>query len=257
MSILFTPGKGHPSIFVDRERGIRVLVHGDDYFSSGLSDDLTWLQSRLEKRFEIKTQRISGKSDHEKEGKILNRAVRWTQRGYEVEADPRHAELVIKQLDASSMKAISTPGVGGKEEEDAEEEYRLSGESATQYRSIAARLNYLSTERPDIQYATKECCHDMATPTSGWQRRLMRVARYLVRRPRLVWRFDAQGSVGVIEAFPDANWAGCRTSRKSTSGGVLMVGHTRSRATAKRKPSLLNQVLSRNCTALCEQHTKL
>ena len=233
------------------------MVHGDDYFSSGLSDDLTWLQSRLEKRFEIKTQRISGKSDHEKEGKILNRAVRWTQRGYEVEADPRHAELVIKQLDASSMKAISTPGVEEKEEEDAEEEYRLRGESATQYRSIAARLNYLSTERPDIQYATKECCHDMATPTSGSQRRLMRVARYLVGRPRLVWRFGAQGSVGVIEAFSDANWAGCRTSRKSTSGGVLMVGHTRSRATAKRKPSLLNQVLSRNCTALCEQHTKL
>ena len=224
MSIGFAPGKGHPSVFVHRERNIRVLVHGDDYFSSGLSDDLDWLQSQLEERFEIKTQRISGKSDHDKEGKILNRVVRWTQSGYEVEADPRHAELVIKQLEASSMKPISTPGVEGKEEEDTEEDFELSGESATNYRAIAARLNYLSTDRPDLQYATKECCRDMSKPTSGSQRRLMRIARYLVGRPRLVWRFDLQGYVGVVEAFSDANWAGCRTSRKSTSGGVLMVG---------------------------------
>ena len=122
------------------------------------------------------------------------------------------------------MKAISTPGVEGKEEEDTEEDYKLSGESATHYRAIAARLNYLSTDRPDIQYATKECCRDMANPTSGSQRRLMRIARYLVGKPRLVWRFDMQGYVGIVEAFSDANWAGCRTSRKSTSGGGLMVG---------------------------------
>ena len=224
LSIGFSPGKGHPSVFVHKERDIRVLVHGDDYFSSGLSNDLSWLQSKLEEIFEIKTQHINGKSDHEMEGKILNRVVRWTQKGYEVEADPRHAELVIKQLEASSMKTLSTPGVEGKEEEDNEEDYQLTGESATQYRAIAARLNYLSTDRPDIQYATKECCRDMATPTTGSQRRLLRIARYLVGRPRLVWRFDMQGSVDVVEAFSDANWAGCRTSRKSTSGGVLMVG---------------------------------
>ena len=55
----------------------------------------------------------------------------------------------------------------------------------------------------------------------------MRIARYLVGKPRLVWRFDMQGSVGVVEAFSDGNWAGCRTSRKSTSGGSLMLGcHT-------------------------------
>ena len=28
----------------------------------------------------------------------------------------------------------------------------------------------------------------------------------------------------VIDIFTDANWAGCKTERKSTSGGVSMVG---------------------------------
>ena len=33
-----------------------------------------------------------------------------------------------------------------------------------------------------------------------------------------------QADLDTAEAFSDANWAGCRQSRKSTSGGVVMIG---------------------------------
>ena len=66
------------------------------------------------------------------------------------------------------MKPIGTPGVEGKEEEEDEErDTKLEGTEATDYRAIAARLNYLSADRPDLQYATKEACRDMSSPTSG------------------------------------------------------------------------------------------
>ena len=52
----------------------------------------------------------------------------------------------------------------------------------------------------------------------------MLIARYLVGSPRLVWRFNLQGPITTLEAFSDANWAGSRASRKSTSRGVLMIG---------------------------------
>ena len=42
--------------------------------------------------------------------------------------------------------------------------------------------------------------------------------------PRAVTRFDWQPAVACFDIFSDANWAGCRTARKSTSGGVVMLG---------------------------------
>ena len=108
--------------------------------------------------------------ESEQEGKILNRIVRWTEAGYEVEADPRHSELVIQQLKLEGAKPLSSPGVDGAEE-DGPDDVALVGEQATQYRGIAARINYLSFDRPDVQFATKEVCRDMSCPSTGsWKR---------------------------------------------------------------------------------------
>ena len=59
------------------------------------------------------------------------------------------------------------------------------------------------------------------------------MGRYLKRYPRLVWRFDFQGPVTVLDLYTDADWAGCRRSRKSTSGGVAMIGNHCIKAWAK------------------------
>ena len=40
----------------------------------------------------------------------------------------------------------------------------------------------------------------------------------------MIWKFDLQGTTSQFETFTDANWAGCRRTRKSTSGGVIVVG---------------------------------
>lgn len=39
-----------------------------------------------------------------------------------------------------------------------------------------------------------------------------------------MWRFDVQDADNVIDAFSDANWAGCRQFSYSTSGGALLIG---------------------------------
>ena len=45
--------------------------------------------------------------------------------------------------------------------------------------------------------------------------------------PRMVQRVNfAEYSPTVINAFVDSDWAGCRRTRKSTSGGVLYLGDT-------------------------------
>ena len=41
---------------------------------------------------------------------------------------------------------------------------------------------------------------------------------------RLAWHFDIQQPCRIIEVFSDSDWAGCRTARKSTSGGTIKIG---------------------------------
>ena len=75
-----------------------ILVHGDDYVSAGEPEDLNWLEGELKRQYEIKTQRAGRYGEPDVEVKVLNRIIRRTHEGYEMEADPRHAELICGQL---------------------------------------------------------------------------------------------------------------------------------------------------------------
>jgi hypothetical protein len=52
---------------------------------------------------------------------------------------------------------------------------------------------------------------------------LMRVARYLVGAPRVVYEYPWQRST-VLRAFSDSDFAGCVSTRLSTSGGAALHG---------------------------------
>ena len=64
----------------------------------------------------------------------------------------------------------------------------------------------------------------MASPTTLSWSRLVRLGRYFLGRPRAVLEFSWQDFAPTIDIFTDANWAGCKAARKSTSGGVAMLG---------------------------------
>ena len=92
---------------------------------------------------------------------------------------------------------------------------------------MAARANFLALDRPDIQFAVKEVARRMARPRwSDWAL-LKRLARYLVSAPRCVTHFAWQHPQSTVDVFVDADWAGCKKTSRSTSGGAVMVGwHT-------------------------------
>ena len=120
----------------------------------------------------------------------MNRVIRFTEDGYELEADLRHAELIVEQLGLEDAKPVTTAGVD-MEVECAAWSEELEGDElapagATRYKAIGARCKYLQPDRPDIQYAVNEVCRLMARPiTRAWEM-LKRVGRYLKGRPRLV-----------------------------------------------------------------------
>jgi hypothetical protein len=55
-------------------------------------------------------------------------------------------------------------------------------------------------------------------------KKLTRLGRYLVGKPRAVALFPWQETRPAQDVFTDANWAGCKASRKSTSGGAILLG---------------------------------
>ena len=78
---------------------------------------MDWLQAELEKRYKVKTQRTREADGKEVEADILNIFVRRTPEGYEFEADPRYAELIIEELTEGVTRSLSTPGaIGGNDD---------------------------------------------------------------------------------------------------------------------------------------------
>ena len=100
----------------------------------------------------------------------------------------------------------------------------LSPEGATSFRALAARANYLSQDRPDLAYAAKELCRDFSAPTQASVERLKRLVRYLIKRPRLVYHYYWQDSNADLNVMVDTDFAGCRVTRRSTSGGAALRG---------------------------------
>ena len=145
-------------------------------------------------RFQNQNKQIGPDKSDEKELKILNRILRYTESGIEMEADLRHAEIIVQQLGLENAKPLSKPSADEVKRPD--DETKLNPEYTTQYKSIVARANYLAADRPDIQYAVKTLAKQTSKPhTEHWEQ-LKRLGRYLKYKPRLVlkypWQYNPQ-----------------------------------------------------------------
>ena len=153
---------------------------------------------------------------------ILNRIIRWTAKGLELEADPRQCERLVEECGLVGANTTATPGTKpGTEQILADKD--LEAKLCTPFRGAAARANYLCADRIDCQFAAKEICRLMSKPTELAWTALKRLARFLAGLPRLVYSFDWQ-TADHVEVYSDTDWSGCARTRKSTAGGVIMIG---------------------------------
>ena len=222
-SMGFARGDASACVFRHVERRLVTSVHGDDFTTAGPKKQLDWLKAELMKHYELnENYRIGPGPDDGKEAKVLNRIIRWTTTGVEYEADPRQAERLVLELGLEGAKSVGTPGVKPtKEVVDGDKD--LAEHKHTAFRGIAARGNYLAADRPDVQYATKEICRWMAKPSEAGVGSLKRLGRYLEGHKRLIMEFPFQDA-DTVDIYSDTDWSGCIRTRKSTSGGCLMIG---------------------------------
>ena len=223
-SIGFRRGRYNTCTYWHALKKLKVVIHGDDFITVGERARVSWFKDQPKKRFEVKNKILGNAPNDLKEETILNRIARVSSGGWEYEADPRHAQILVKAMNMEDAKAAATAGEDEKKWEEDEDAQELQEGQATEYRQLAARANYLAADRADVQYAVKQLCRGMARPTQGHKKKLRRLATYLAGVPRVVVSYPWQEYEEEIWGYSDSDWAGCKKTAKSTSGGVLMRG---------------------------------
>ena len=110
----FKQGVACPCVFWHKSRSLVSSVHGDGFTTAGSKPDLDWFESELEAKYKLRRGgRIGPGKDDDKEGRVLNRVVRWTEDGLEYEADPRQAAKLIESngLGGEGVKSKVAPGL--------------------------------------------------------------------------------------------------------------------------------------------------
>jgi hypothetical protein len=91
----------------------------------------------------------------------------------------------------------------------------------TMYQSMVGSLLYLAlVSRPDISYAVGLMSRFSHDPNAAHLTGVKRIGRYLKGTPDygLIYSEDKNE----LKGYSDADWGGCRDSRRSTSGNIFM-----------------------------------
>lgn len=149
----YTRGNTNPCLFHCAVEDIALLVHGGDFCAVGPPAALRRWQGTFSIHYKIKTKTLGPDECDAKEVRVLNRAGQYCRDGLRLEADPRHCELVLREVGVDGKNDATSPGdkeFFKKEQTDVSLEL-LTPEEATRYRGTVARLNYVCPEKPDLQ----------------------------------------------------------------------------------------------------------
>jgi hypothetical protein len=134
----------------------------------------------------------------------------------------KYIQDILTKFGMKDAKPIKTPmGTNGHLD------LATGGKSVDQkvYRSMIGSLLCLCASRPDIMLSVCMCARFHADPKEVHLRAVKRILRYLVHTPNFgLWY--PKGSTFDLIGYSDADWAGYKIDRKSTSGTCQFLGRS-------------------------------
>jgi hypothetical protein len=146
----------------------------------------------------------------------------------------KYTRDILKKFGMDKAKPIKMPmGTNGHLDLD------LGNTSVDQkvYRSMIGSLLYLCASRSDIMFSVCMCVRFQATPKDCYLRAVKRIMRYLILTPNLgIW--DPKGSHFKLLEYSNADYAGYKVDRKSTSGTCQFLGQSLVSWSSKKQNSV-------------------
>ena len=141
---------------------------------------------------------------------------------YEISLADNYTTELLNEAAMANSKPAPAPGT---KVSSTEQEQALNAEEHSAYRRAVGKLQWMTCTRPDISYATKELARSLTEPTTADQQKLKHLLRYIKGTQH--YKCYVRPTVTTTEITPDggvyvdSDWAGCATTRKSTTGFVI------------------------------------
>ncbi|KAL6342257.1 hypothetical protein AAG906_006882 [Vitis piasezkii] len=143
-----------------------------------------------------------------KEGTFINQA--------------KYIKDLLKRFNMEEAKVMKTP-MSSSIKLDMDEKGKSI--DSTMYRGMIGSLLYLTASRPDIMYSVCLCARFQSCPKESHLSAVKRILRYL-KGTMNIGLWYPKGDNFELIGFSDADFAGCRVERKSTSGTCHFLGHS-------------------------------
>ena len=194
------------------------MTHGDDVVVTGPTERLTECKNEMTGVYPIRTKLISYGSTESI--KALNRGLHWRKRGIVYQHNPRHVDVLVKDLRLEQGNSVQTPSTHDVTEEEPEPldqvEHSKTGRKLQHvFSCLAHNIHRERVMSKDVTpHATEPC-----QVAKVWSN---------IRNPR-----DNGGKKNGRRS--DNNFSGCKGTRASSSAGVILLdSHTLKADTCKQ-----------------------
>ncbi|RVW24427.1 Retrovirus-related Pol polyprotein from transposon RE1 [Vitis vinifera] len=143
-----------------------------------------------------------------KEGTFINQA--------------KYIRDLLKRFNMEEAKTMKTP-MSSSIKLDKDEKGKSI--DSTMYRGMIGSLLYLTASRPDIMYSVCLCARFQSCPKESHLSVIKRILRYL-KGTMDIGLWYPKGDNFELIGYSDADFAGCKVERKSTSGTCHFLGHS-------------------------------
>ncbi|GJS08376.1 retrovirus-related pol polyprotein from transposon TNT 1-94 [Tanacetum coccineum] len=134
-----------------------------------------------------------------------------------------HTSYVLEILKKYGMESCDPVGTPMEIKDKLDLDQNGSPVDAMKYRSMIGALMYLTSSRPDIVHDTCLCARYQAKPTEKHLKEVKRIFCYLWGTVNTgLWY--TKDSAFELTGFLDPDYAGCKDTFKSTSGGAQFLG---------------------------------
>lgn len=244
LSLNFVSSRNDPCLYV-RHLGSGILIialYVDDLLIAGNSkSEIESLKRELSHRFEMKDMGAARIMLGIKITRDRNRRKLFIDQ-------QEYARTVLERFGMEKSKPVSTP-IDKTYFNFSEEEGELVDN--VRYRQAVGSLMYLMiASRPDLSFAIGKLSQHCEQPTKHHWIAMKRLLRYVNGTLNYGILYNGSDSKDIL-GFSDADWAGCKATRKSTSGTVFLIAGGAVSWKSKKQTCVATSTCEAEYIALC------